>query len=190
MSVDNLSRPVGPWKQLSRPSSRRRGWSGAGVVRGGPGRRISSFGLTSPPKVELENWLSRERHRGYAVRDGLSGLRNLRIVHASFSRRRASTRRILRSWRQAWRITCPVCQSHLRAIGQGSVINSKDDRPSSPFLERSARGGASARRLRRARHSDVGVPRLMLRRSGGSQNSNASIPANWCLSSKTRIEPT
>ena len=37
---------------------------------------------------------------------------------------------ILRSWRQAWRITCPVCRSHLRAIGQGSVINRKDDPPS------------------------------------------------------------
>src|SRR6185437_2919228 len=31
-------------------------------------------------------------------------------------RRRAA---ILRSWRLAWRITCTVCGSHLRAIGQG-----------------------------------------------------------------------
>ena len=34
---------------------------------------------------------------------------------------------ILRSWRQACRITCPVCRSHLAAIGQGSVTNSEDD---------------------------------------------------------------
>ena len=37
---------------------------------------------------------------------------------------------ILRSSRQAWRITCPVCRSHLRAIGQGGVTNSQDDPPS------------------------------------------------------------
>ena len=32
-----------------------------------------------------------------------------------------ATAQILRSWRQAWRITCPVCRSHMRAIGQGSA---------------------------------------------------------------------
>ena len=37
---------------------------------------------------------------------------------------------ILRSWRQAWRVTCPVCRSHLRAIVQGGVTNSQDDQPS------------------------------------------------------------
>jgi hypothetical protein len=37
---------------------------------------------------------------------------------------------ILRSWRQAWRVTCPVCRSHLRAIGQGGVTNSEDYPPS------------------------------------------------------------
>ncbi len=34
---------------------------------------------------------------------------------------------ILRSWRLAWRITCPVCGSHLRAMGQGSDAGSADD---------------------------------------------------------------
>ena len=38
---------------------------------------------------------------------------------------------ILRSWRQAWRITCPVCRSHLRAIGQGGVITNSEDYPPS-----------------------------------------------------------
>ena len=37
---------------------------------------------------------------------------------------------ILRSWRQAWRITCPVCRSLMRAMGQGSVTSSEDDPPS------------------------------------------------------------
>ena len=41
-----------------------------------------------------------------------------------------ATAPILRSWRQAWRITCPVCRSLMRAIGQGSVTNSEDDPPS------------------------------------------------------------
>jgi hypothetical protein len=33
---------------------------------------------------------------------------------------------ILRGSRQACRITCPVCRSHLLAIGQGSAANSGD----------------------------------------------------------------
>jgi len=34
---------------------------------------------------------------------------------------------ILRSWRLAWRITCPVCGSPLQAMGQGSAVGSAND---------------------------------------------------------------
>ena len=37
---------------------------------------------------------------------------------------------ILRSWLQAWRITCPVCGYQLSAVGQGSAANSGDGPPS------------------------------------------------------------
>ncbi len=37
-----------------------------------------------------------------------------------------ATAPILRSWRQARRITCPVCGSHLCARGQGSAADSED----------------------------------------------------------------
>ena len=37
---------------------------------------------------------------------------------------------ILRSWLQAWRITCPVCGCHLSAVGQGSATNSGESLPS------------------------------------------------------------
>jgi hypothetical protein len=47
---------------------------------------------------------------------------------------------ILRSWRLAWRITCPVCGSHLRVIGQGTGASSADDPAPLASLEDAAYG--------------------------------------------------
>ena len=47
---------------------------------------------------------------------------------------------VLRSWRLAWRITCPVCGSHLRAIGQGSGAGSADDTAPVASWEHALRG--------------------------------------------------
>jgi TniQ len=47
---------------------------------------------------------------------------------------------IMRSWRQAWRITCPVCRSHLSAEGQGSAANSGDGPTSLVPWEEALRG--------------------------------------------------
>jgi hypothetical protein len=86
----------------------------------------------------------------HIFRRELSGIRRMTFVNIQSSARRliaaeaiqtcqtcavdkadvGATAPILRSWRQAWRITCPVCRSHMRAIGQGSVTNSEDDPPS------------------------------------------------------------
>src|SRR5271166_1191600 len=51
-----------------------------------------------------------------------------------------ATTPVLRSWRQAWRITCPVCRSHSREIGQGSATNSEDDPPSLAWSEEALEG--------------------------------------------------
>ena len=58
---------------------------------GRPGRRINELWSDVPAaKVELETWLSRERHRGHAFWDGLSGVRNLSRC-SLFVHRRSAT---------------------------------------------------------------------------------------------------
>jgi hypothetical protein len=99
-----------------------------------------------------DDHLTDEQGRLFAhiFRRELSGIRRITFVNIQSSARRliaaeaiqtcqtcavdkadvGATEPILRSWRQAWRITCPVCRSRLHAIGQGSAAHGEDDPPS------------------------------------------------------------
>jgi hypothetical protein len=79
-----------------KPQSRDRvsGAPGGSEARseGRPGRRIIELWSDVPAaKVELENWLLRELHLGYAFRDGLSGVPSLTCCSLFVLRRSAPT---------------------------------------------------------------------------------------------------
>jgi len=95
-----------------------------------------------------DDHLTEEQGRllAHIFRRELSGIRRMTFVNIQSSARRliaakaiqtcqtcavdkagvGATAPILRSWRQAWRITCPVCGSRLCARGQGSAADSED----------------------------------------------------------------
>ena len=119
-----------------------------------------------------------ERLLAHIFRRELSGIRRMTFVNIQSSARRlivaeaiqtcqtcavdkadvGATAPILRRWRQAWRITCPICGSRLCAIGQGSAADNGRWSKFSRLMGGRPRGPAPTRRLRRAGHSDLGVP--------------------------------
>jgi hypothetical protein len=90
-----------------------------------------------------------------------------------------TTAPILRSWRQAWRITCPVCHSQLGAAGQGSVASSGDGSHSLALWEDALKGehllDDYAERGIQTWASPIDVLRLLLMR----RDPKPIDPENW-----------
>ncbi|MGO9390447.1 TniQ family protein [Rhodoblastus sp.] len=86
---------------------------------------------------------------------------------------------ILRSWRQAWRITCPICHSQLGGAGQGSEANSGDSTHSLATWEDALKGERLlddyAERGTQTWASPIDVLKLLLMR----RDPKPIDPENW-----------